>query len=259
MIRLTLRFYAELNGFLSPERRQVAFVHRLRERASIKVVIEALGVPHTEIDLILAAGEPVDFAYLPWDGDRIAVYPRFTRLPVTPSPGLRPPDPVPARFVLDVHLGQLATLLRLFGFDALYRNDYDDPTLARIAHDEERILLSRDRGLLKRNLVTHGCHIWEADPERQVEEVLRRFDLFAAIAPFTRCLRCNGLLEPVEKAAVHDQLAPKTRRYYDEFGRCQSCRQVYWKGSHFERMQRFIDDLLARSGNPSAGAASHDE
>ncbi|MBI3972138.1 MAG: Mut7-C RNAse domain-containing protein, partial [Chloroflexi bacterium] len=149
---------------------------------------------------------------------------------------------------LDAHLGKLAGLLRLLGFDVLYRNDDDDETLARISAEQERILLTRDRGLLKRSIVTYGYHVWETNPGRQLVEVLRRFNLSAQISPFRRCLRCNAVLEPVSKEAVIDRLEPKTRLYYDEFAFCRACDQVYWKGSHYARLQGLIAQLTRGTG-----------
>ena len=248
MLQVSIRFYGELGDFLPPDRRQVAFTHTLKERASIKDVIEALGVPHTEVDLLLVNGESVDFSYLVHDGDRISVYPVFTSIDLTPLPRVGPqPLPEP-RFVLDTHLGKLAAYLRMLGFDTLYRNDYHDNELAELSSREGRMLLTRDRGLLKRRVVTHGYHVWETDPERQLVEVVRRFDLLRTIAPFRRCMHCNGLLEPVRKEVIPDRLLPKTRQYYDEFSVCQSCGRIYWKGSHYERMQQLIGRLLHADG-----------
>jgi len=238
------RFYAELNDFLPPPRRQRSFAHSFELSGSVKDMIESLGVPHPEVDLILANGQSVDFSYLVKDGDRISVYPVFETLDITPLVRLRPHPLRETRFVLDVHLGRLASYLRMLGFDTLYRNDYDDPELAHISSSQNRILLTRDRGLLKRSIVTHGYCLRQTNPREQLLEVLRRFDLFRAIHPFNRCLRCNGRLEPVDKAAVVDHLPAKVEKYYDDFRRCRSCGQIYWKGSHYERMRRFIDGVL---------------
>jgi uncharacterized protein len=245
MIRIRLRLYAELNDFLPAARRGRAFGLALEERTSVKHAIEAVGVPHTEVDLVLAGGEPVDFAYRVRDGDRIAAYPRFRSLDVAGVTRVRPDPPLDARFVLDVHLGKLATFLRMLGFDALYRNDLADDALARISADEGRILLTRDVGLLKRGLVTHGYLVRSDDSEQQVAEVLDRYDLLDAVTELRRCIRCNALLVPTSKADVLDRLQPKTRRYYDEFARCPGCDRVYWKGSHYERMRGFVARVLA--------------
>ncbi len=236
MPAVSIRFYAELGDFLPASRRQIAFAHAVRDHVSVKDLIESLGVPHTEVDLVLVNGESVDFSYRVQDGDRISVYPVFESLDITPL--LREP-----RFVLDTHLGKLAGYLRLLGFDTLYRNDYPDPLLVQISHQEHRILLTRDRGVLKHRLVTHGYYVWETAPLRQAVEVLRRFDLAGAITPFRRCMRCNGLLEPVAKDRVVDRLLPKTRQYYDEFQQCAGCGRVYWKGSHHERMRGLVESV----------------
>ncbi len=236
--------HAQLNDFLPARRRDTTFAYAFRERASVKDMIEAVGVPHPEVDLILVNGTSVDFSYLVRHGDRICVYPAAEEIDV-PHAGripLRPPyEP---RFVLDTHLGKLAGYLRLLGFDTLYRNDYDDAELAEVAGREGRILLTRDRGLLKRGAVVHGYFVRETDSRKQVVEVLRRFDLAKATAPYQRCIRCNGLVQPVAKEAIAGRLAPKTRQYYDEFRVCTVCDQIYWKGSHYGEMQRFITELL---------------
>lgn len=244
MAQITIRCYAELNDFLPPERRQVPFVHDVSGRASVKDVIEALGVPHTEVDLILVNGQPAPFDYLIRGGERISVYPVFESLDISPVERLRRKPLRETRFVLDAHLGKLASSLRLLGFDTLYRPDYDDATLAALSAGDHRILLTRDRGLLKRRAVTHGYYIRADDPDEQLVEVVRRFDLAASAEPFTRCPRCNGSLVPVAKEAVIDQLEPKTRRYYDEFQRCADCGQIYWKGSHYQRLALRIQRLL---------------
>jgi hypothetical protein len=255
MKRAWFRFYAELNDFLPLERRQVTFCHSFSGRVAVKDMIESLGVPHTEVDLILAAGRSVDFSYLVQDGDRISVYPVFEAIDIAPLVQVRPEPLREPRFVLDTHLGRLGRYLRMLGFDTLYRNDYADDELARISSQEGRILLTRDRGLLKRAAVTHGYCVRATDPRRQVVEVLRRFDLFGAVTPFRRCMRCNGVLEPVDKAALVDQLPPRVRAAYEEFRRCRSCGQVYWKGSHYDRMRAFVAWVL-EEGDSSARARS---
>lgn len=239
------RFYAELNDFLPPERKQRSFGYAFELSPSIKDAIEALGVPHPEIDLILVNGVSVDFSYQVQDGDRISVYPVFESLDIKPLVCLRPQPLRETRFVLDVHLGRLANYLRLLGFDTLYRNDYDDEELARISSSERRILLTRDRGLLKRSIVTHGYCLCSTNPRQQLVEVLHRFDLFGSVRPFRRCLHCNDLIEPVDKAAIGDRLPPKVRQYYDEFRRCRGCDRIYWKGSHYERLERFVEHVLS--------------
>lgn len=235
------RFYASLNYFLPPERQQREFPRYIKDRGSVKDAIESLGVPHPEIDLILVNGASVGFDYLVQESDRISVYPQFTRLDVAPTSQVQPSPLSRVRFVLDVHLGKLATYLRLLGFDALYRNDYDDDELAHISSQEQRILLTQDRGLLKRSIVIYGYAVRSDHPEEQTVEVLQRFKLHAAIAPLQRCPRCNGELMQVEKTQIEDQLPHYTRLYYDEFAQCQECHQIYWQGAHYGRIQALID------------------
>jgi hypothetical protein len=240
MPQVTFRFYSYLNDFLPQCHKQVAFVHRVKDQAAVKDPIEALGIPHPEVDLILANSQSVGFDYLLQENDFISVYPRFVSLRIDTISHVQPPPPEHYRFILDVHLGKLANYLRLLGFDVLYRNDYDDAQLAQIASQEQRVLLTQDVGLLKRRLVTYGYRVRSSDPKQQVREILDRFELETAIAPFQRCTRCNGLIAAVDKQTIYAQLPPLTRRYYDEFFQCQTCQQVYWKGAHFQQLQQLI-------------------
>jgi uncharacterized protein with PIN domain len=233
------RFYAELNDLLVAEKRGHSFVHRFAGRVSVKDMIESLGVPHTEIDLILVNGQSADFDYLVRDGDRISVYPVFEALDIAPLLRVRPKPLRTTSFVLDVHLGGLANYLRMLGFDTLYDRHAGDRELAEVAA-RGRILLTRDRGLLKRNTVTHGYCVRSKRPMDQTVEVLRRFDLVSQINPFVRCLHCNGMLEPVEKEKVEHRLEENTMRSYEEFALCQACDRVYWKGSHYDAMKRQV-------------------
>lgn len=239
---ITIRFHAELNDFLPPERRDTSFAHRFNEAGSIKDLIESLGVPHPEVDVILINGESVDFRYLVRDSDAVDVHPQ--PLPATPDAiRLRPPLPDPPRFVLDTHLGRLAAYLRMLGFDALYRNDYDDSALARISAEQGRVLLTCDRGLLMRRQVALGYYVRERQPHRQVSELVTRLRLRDALRPFTRCMSCNGPLLPVSKEAVIEHLPPRVRARHDDFVRCGNCGKIYWEGSHYERMRRLIDTV----------------
>jgi len=241
MKQVCVRFYAELNDLLPAHLRYITFPHFCDNRSSVKDLIESLGVPHTEIDLILVNGESVEFAYLVQAGDRISVYPVFESIDITPLVRVRPQPLRESRFALDTHLGRLARYLRLLGFDTLYRNDYTDDELARLASAEHRILLTRDPGLLKRRVVTHGYWIRTSDPQEQVREVLERFDLRGAMTPFTRCLRCNTRLQAVRKEDFLDRLPPMTKVLYDEFCWCATCGRAYWKGSHYRRMVQWIE------------------
>ena len=247
MPQIHIRFYAELNDFLAAPRRGKGFFYSLRGRVSVKDVIESLGVPHTEVDLILVNGFSVDFSAIVQPGDRISVYPVFEAFDISPLERLRPQPLRLPRFVLDVHLGRLATILRLLGFDVIYKNDRTDDELVRLSAGKQRILLTQDRGLLKRRLVTRGYCVRASDPKEQASEVVRRFDLFHVAVPFSRCLRCNGLLEPVDKLKIMDQLPQYVREHFDSFTRCAGCVRIYWPGSHRNSMERFVDSVLNRT------------
>ena len=241
-----LRFYEELNDFLPPSRRKVEFEHRFERRTSIKDMIESLGVPHPEIELILVNGRSVDFSHIVKDGDRISVYPVFEGLDVSSLIRLRSAPLRDPRFVVDCNLGRLARYLRLLGLDCLYQNDFSDETVSRISQQQHRIVLTRDRRLLQRKIITHGFYVRAVNPRDQVGEVLQRLDLHGSVRPFTRCTRCNGLLKTAPKETVEHQLEAKTRRYYDRFLQCVQCGQVYWQGSHHKRARRLIRELLGK-------------
>jgi uncharacterized protein with PIN domain len=243
-VRATIRCYAELNDFLPRERRQVAFEHAWDGRVSVKDLLEGLGVPHGEVDLLLVNGESSGFERLVEDGDRVAAYPVFESFDIASETKVRPEPLRQTRFVLDVHLGRLAAFLRLAGFDALYRRECGDAELAEIAAATKRILLSRDRSLLKRRIVTHGYYVRSTDPAQQLAEVVLRFDLARTARPFTRCTVCNGALSAVSRVEVADRVPPRSRRLYDDYRRCLDCGRVYWKGTHHERLRRLLDAAL---------------
>lgn len=244
------RFYAQLNDFLPQGKKHRSFVSQFNAPQSVKHLIESVGVPHSEVFLILVDGEPVDFKYLARSGERIAVYPLFHSVEWSPPKLLQPMLPSPAGFVLDNHLGKLARYLRLLGFDTLYPKEHlKDEQLAQMAGDQDRIMLTRDRRLLMRRVVDHGYYLRSDNAKQQAVEVLSQFELYDHIQPWRRCLQCNGLLHEVKKEEVIDQLEPKTRQYYDRFRQCQSCGQIYWKGSHYKKLDRLIEEIsLNRSG-----------
>jgi uncharacterized protein len=243
-VRATIRCYAELNDFLPRERRQVAFEHAWDGRVSVKDLLEGLGVPHGEVDLLLVNGQSAGFERLVEDGDRVAAYPVFESFDIASETKVRPEPLRQTQFVLDVHLGRLAAFLRLAGFDALYRRDCGDEELAEISLATRRILLSRDQALLKRRIVTHGYCVRSTDPAQQLAEVVRRFDLARAARPFTRCTVCNGPMSAVSRAEVAHLVPPRSRQLYDDYRRCLDCGRVYWKGTHYERLRRLLDKAL---------------
>ena len=240
------RFYGQLNDFLPVQLRHGRFAHTLRGPASVKDVIESIGVPHPEVDVIVVNGQPTDFTYRMQDGDEVAVYPAFHRVDVTSLRRVGSDTPQPVRFALDVHLRKLAALLRLAGFDALLLTE--DAEVAAVSAAEARVALTRDVGLLKRSIVQHGYWIRQTDPELQLVEVLERFDLVDRMDPFVRCMECNTLLVAVDVEAVAERLPPGTRECFSQFHRCPGCDRVYWQGSHYERLVRLLDRARGKSG-----------
>ena len=243
-----LRFHGALNDFLKPDQRDTDFDHELRETRSVKDLVESIGVPHTEIDLIIVNNGSVDFNYLVQDGDQVELYPVMApslvkSLAISPLRHCLPEPLATARFVLDVHLGRLAAYLRMLGFDTLYRNDYDDPELANISADEHRILLTCDRQLLMRKQVVYGYFVRSRQAQQQLLEILSRFDLYLQQKPFSRCMHCNGKMRRVKKEEIEAQLLARTKKYFNDFFQCESCKKIYWKGSHYLTMQTMISNI----------------
>jgi uncharacterized protein with PIN domain len=236
------RFYEELNDFLPREQRKRTNLYRFSGHPGIKDPIEVFGVPHTEVDLIVVNGQSVGFDYQLQAGDRVAVYPVFETLDITPLVKLREKPLRNPRFVLDVNLGKLAKRMRMLGFDCLYRNDYKDADIVKSAVNDRRIVLTRDRRLLYNKQIDHGYWVRAVDVDAQVDEVLRRFDLYGLIQLFSRCLICNGVLATVAKADIWDRLEPKTRLYYNDFYQCADCQRIYWQGSHMQNMLKRLAD-----------------
>ena len=233
------RFYAELNDFLPDEDRGKELARYFSVSGSVKDLVESFGVPHTEVDLVLANGKPVDFSYPVRDGDRVSVYPVFESLDISLVSRVRPAPLRALRFLLEVHVGRLAAYLRMAGFDALYDNQASDAELASIVAREGRVLLSRDRYLLMRTAVDRGYWVRSPEPKQQLLEVVKRFDLAGSMRPFTRCLECNTILEEASRETLLERLPPKIREK-DVFRVCPSCQRVYWEGSHYERMSQLL-------------------
>lgn len=241
--KIKIRFYEELNDFLPEEKRKKRFAHQFIDRTSVKDLIESFGVPHTEVDLILVNGKSVSFKYLINDGDDFSIYPLFESFDISEVQHLRPKPLRKPKFVADVHLGRLTRYLRMIGLDVIYKNDFKDDEIVQTSLKERRAILTRDRGILKRNEVTHGYFVRSSKIEEQVKEVLKRFDLKKEIKEFSRCIECNELLKPVKKKTIINQLPPKVAQSQNEFYRCPSCKKIYWKGSHYQRMLKFIQSI----------------
>jgi hypothetical protein len=216
-------------------------------RPAVKDLLETVGVPHPEIGAITVNGAPAGFDHHVADGDRVEAWPAAEAaiLGLTPAAAPAPEDTAEPRFVADGHLGRLAAYLRMLGFDTWYRTDAADEQLAAVAAAERRILLTRDRGLLRRSIVRRGAYLRSDRPTEQLVEVARRFGLVDRWEPFGRCLRCNARLVRASREEVLDRLQPLTRIYYDDFRRCPGCEAVYWRGSHHARMTRLVERVRA--------------
>jgi uncharacterized protein with PIN domain len=250
-LKALFRFFAELNDFLPLTRREVWIPYALNGPVAAKHSIEALGIPHPEVGAILANEQAVGFSYRVQAGDNLEVYPAAGEMEVDSQAQLRPALSNPPRFILDNHLGRLAGYLRLFGFDALYPDDSEDEKLAQVSGEEGRVLLTRDRRLLNRKVVVYGYWLRSKDPREQLLAVFQRYRLRAYIRPWRRCLRCNGRLRPVVKEDILERLEPKTRLYYHEFHMCRECQHIYWKGSHYEPLKRFVEDIRQELDEPA--------
>lgn len=246
---VSFRFYEELNDFIAPERRQRSFTHCCPAESTVKHVIEAIGVPHTEVELILIDGVSVGFGERLRSGNRVAIYPKFESLDISPLLRLRDHPLRRTRFVADAHLGGLARLLRMAGFDTIYDNHFADAEIERIAGDDGRIVLSRDRELLKRRSISHGCYVHALKPDAQLAEILARLDLANSLHPLSRCLECNIPLEAVDKAQVIERIPPNVRLQHQRFSTCGACRRIFWEGSHWQRMRERLKLAVAVAGN----------
>lgn len=226
-------FHGSLQDFLHLKGKRPAEIYAFKSTTSIKDAIEAIGVPHVEVSKVLVNDKEKDLAYLLQPDDKIEVFPfknYFSEQTVT-------------SFVLDVHLGKLASLLRMLGIDAVYENNFTDKEIVAISAKEKRPVLTRDIGLLKHKVLQHGYWLRSQQPEEQAVEVINYFSLCTAIHPFSRCLHCNGELITVDKEEIIHLLPTQTKEVFTEFYQCTQCKKVYWKGSHFERMQSLVEKL----------------
>ena len=255
MVTATFRFYEELNDFLARPLRRRTFSCACARGATAKHMIEVLGVPHTEVELILVNGESVGFNHPLADGDRIAVYPKFEALDIQPLLRVREHPLRVVRFIADAHLGGLAPLLRLAGFDTLYDNHYPDADIEALAAAQQRIVLTRDRELLKRRSITHGCYVRTLRPREQLREVFERLDLAGSAQPFRLCLMCNAPLRRIAKDEVGDRAPDGVLERHNQFVTCDVCRRVFWEGTHWQRMRALMDSVAGAPEPPDLSAA----
>lgn len=241
---MQIRFYGCLNDFLNRAERSIGIEHTISGKQTIKDAIEAKGIPHTEVAFILVNSIPVGFDHIVKKDDYVSVYPPFENSYIVPDPMLYAPPSMPVKFVADSHLGRLARHLRMLGFDCIYAPDIADTEILRLAKEDNRVVLTRDIGILKNRKAKYGYFIRSTHPKKQLQEVVWRYDLKSNISPFLRCLDCNGLIHPIDKKKITGSIPSKVSLYYDRFFRCSTCGKIYWEGSHFVSMKNFIDSLI---------------
>ncbi len=237
------RFYEELNDFLPEKWKKNSFAYSFTGITTVKNTIEAIGVPHVEIDLILVNGKSVGFDYILKGEENISVYPVFESFDISPVVRLRSKPLRKIKFIVDVNLGKLAQKLRLLGFDTLFKNDYHDNDIVADSIKQKRIILTRDIGILKHSAVTHGYWLRNDDPKKQLTEVIDRLQLQNNFNPFSRCSACNSYLQPVSKSEIKDKIHADTHQSYKEFWQCKGCGKIYWEGSHYDRIVKWVENI----------------
>lgn len=242
--KIYIRFYEELNDFLPEDKKKTRFEHRFIDRTSVKDLIESMGIPHTEIDMILVNGKSVSFDCIINDKDDISVYPVFETFDITEVQHLRPKPLRDPKFVCDVHLGKLAKNLRMLGIDSAYKNNYTLREIVIISINEIRVILTQDPGLLKRREVTHGYFVRNSAPIEQTKEIIKRFQLQNIINEFSRCIDCNSILVETKNEKIINRLPEKVRDSNNLFYTCIVCNKIYWEGSHFKNMLEKIKSIL---------------
>jgi len=240
---INFRCYAELNDFLPKEHRQKQFVYPVKTPLTLGEALESLRIPLSEIDLVLVNGRPASLNERLHEHDSVSVFPTFETLDISQLKGANTPPLRETRFILDAHLGKLAKYLRMLGFDSIYRNDYGDEEIIELSEKEKRIILSRDKLLLQSRRVTHGYYVRSTEKHQQLRELVQKFDLYSQFKSFTRCMTCNGELVPKTGEEIRGLLPGDILQLYSEFFFCPNCGKVFWKGSHFKRMESFIRDL----------------
>jgi len=246
MPEATFRFYEELNDFLPKHKRKTDFRAGFQGKRSIKDMIEAIGVPQTEIDLVLVNGESLDFSYILKDGDRVSVYPVFESLNIENATRLRKIPLRRTKFIADTHLGDIVKYMRALGLDVHFDPSISSRKIIEISMEEDRIILTKSRNLLKFKEVTHGIFIRPGTCEEQIRRIVDYLDIRDQIRPFSRCLHCNSLFRSIPKESIAHRIPPKTKELCDKYVRCESCARIYWKGTHYVSMQKVVDRIMGQ-------------
>lgn len=242
MQQVHFRFYEELNDFLPVENRKIWFVENIETGTTIRTILQKLGVPIKEVDLILVNQQSQGLDYQLHNDDRVSVYPMFELFDISSVSKVHDKPLRNLKFIGDVHLGRLCKYLRMLGFDTLYFKNYSVDQLIDLSRQGRRILLSKDQKLAKHPKVNHWYWIRSSDPLEQIRDLYEKLDLASNIEPLIRCIKCNNEIISVPKKEILGKLQPRTAKYYQEFFQCPDCERIYWKGSHYEHMMEFIEN-----------------
>jgi uncharacterized protein len=242
--QVTVRAYEELNDFLPIHHQKKDFVIEIEPKTPVHALIEMLHIPLSQVDLILVNSQSVGVDHCLSPGDRLSIYPVFetfdistvARLPQTPLRKLK--------FVCDVHLGKLSKFLRMLGIDAHYDKDITPPELIQLSLLQNRIILTKNRGLLKNRFITRRYRVRSEDSNQQLAEVLSYFDLKGKFALMSRCLKCNHLVSPVSKDCIRGRVPDAVWNLHETFAICEGCGRIYWMGSHYASMLERISRIL---------------
>lgn len=240
--KICIKFHGRLSKLL-PSKSRKFILHQFIDQTSIKDLIESFNIPHTEVDVILVNKKSVNFDYLIQNGDKIEVFPDKTKCSKYGVTSLKPKIKGEPKFVADVHLGGLVKLMRMFGLDVLYNNNYTDDEIIEISKKEKRIILTRDVGILKQKCVRYGHYVIETEPEKQLKELFKFFNIKKFINPFSRCLNCGTKLKRISREKVFKRLKNFKFEKGMLFYYCTSCDKIYWKGSHYDKMKKKINYL----------------
>lgn len=241
---IQVRCFAELNDYLPNHQRYNTFSLSVSQPCSVQHLVDLINIPSVNIDLVLVNGQSVTLEYVLQENDLVSIYPIFETFDISNITKVRKTPLRSPKFVLDVHLGKLAHLLRMLGFDAAYKNNFTDNMLIDISTKEKRILLSKDKTLINTNTLSHAYLIKNKEPRLQLLEILDKLDLYTLINPFTRCIECNSLLQKVDKKIIFARIPEAVRNWCNEYYICLSCNRIYWKGSHYKHMNSYIEEIF---------------
>ena len=238
-----LTFHNDLQMLLKKSQAGKVVKYALKRRASLKDIIESQGVPHTEVAQILLGNKELGFAFIPVGGEDIDIFPFSEEISVFNSTLLRPQPMSSLKFMVDINVQKLARNLRIIGFDTSMVPDMRLIEIGKVATSEHRIVITRNRELLKCNTVVHGHLVRSEDHVIQLQEVVKLYKIKLHIKPFSRCIACNGDLMSVTKQDIIHRLEPLTRKYFNTFKRCSDCEKIYWQGSHYNQMLKMITEI----------------